>query len=251
MKTKYFLLLPAVLFCVFAIAAPKDNETIPKPDNVATPGYNLDLLPGLNALYFNQVIDFSLPPASASVIDHVEFGRGTSQILPRGFRLTINYANRKTAFEDLKVYVRDAAGKVTLGYSKKITLEQKLGEWGGKTVADHDDLFKLDGTLQSLENYFTKDKLLKAQVLEISAERFNPAGIHLKSFDMLITTAKGLTMLHAEDGNITAEMKAAIQSLQDGDVVGFTNVVSEYVVNNQKVQMGINYTLKYTIGSEG
>ena len=247
MKTKYLLSPVVMLFVVFANASNTDNSSLPSPDQA----YDLQLLPALNVLYFNQAIDFQLPQSSSFAIDHVDFKRGSAIIYKDGFRLNIDYANRLTATEVLKVFVRDSKGNVTLAYEKSITLKQKLNEYLDKTVANDEDLFMLDGVLQVLENTASKVKLQKAEELSINPERFNAGSIRLQSFDLSIRTSIGTSVFHSDSGKITAEMKAAIGKLSDGDFVTFENLFSEYIAEHQKVPMRLNYSIKYKIGNDG
>ncbi len=242
MKTNLSLI---ALFFVSSLASvsPTDNQTSPKADQT----YPLQLLPKLDELYFNQTIDFLLPENSTTVIDHVEFEHGRTEMIENGFRLWVESANVPEAAEELRVYVRNTEGDVQLAYQRKISLMQKVN----KSVADDEDLFKLDDEFQSLSSFISREKLFKAHQLKINAQRFNAPGIELKEFDIEISTGNGVKKLHSPNGGITEEMKAALRNLSDGDFISISNIISEYKADSQRVKMNINYTVKLTIGNVG
>jgi hypothetical protein len=242
---------PKSLLLTFLVVLLNTAAFATKPDNEAVPAYQLQLLPNLDVLYFNQSIDFALPSLTTDVIDHVEFNRGTVQITPTGFTLNIDYSNIPEATDELKVFVRNTAGIVKLTYQKNITLKQKLSERNFESVGNDNNIFKLDDEIVTLKNAATTQKLLHSHKLDINTDRFDQDNISLQSFDMLIQTAEGAKIFHSATNQITDEMKAAIKTLADGDSITFLNIITEYSANNQRVKMNLNYFIKYVIGTVG
>jgi hypothetical protein len=238
--TPLFTLL--LLFFAPAIFAGTDTEPAPKPDQ-AIP---IELLPRLKVLYFNQVIDFTVN-STGTVIDHVEFNRGLTELIPGGFRLMIEYANVEEARGLLEVYTRDANGTIQLAYSQSVLLTQKLKDY----VNYHDDLFMLDSTLIDLNSTLSKYQLLNAGQIRLNSNRFDAENIQMAGFDMEISNAGNTQKFHSPDGTVTEEMKSAIRKLSNGDKVKITNIMGRYKAAGQTVPMNINYTPVVTIGTVG
>ena len=245
MKPKAPLFSLVVLLYSLGYAVSPDNQAIPRPVN------QLPLVPLLKVMYFNQTLDFSLPQSSADVIDHVVFNHGWTTVEGKNFTLHINYANAPVAEDELKVFVRKADGSITLACDQHLLIRQKLSEKNFESVANDNNLFKLDGEIQPLDNYASKEKLARANHLDINTARFDQDSIRLQSFDLQLKTANGTQVLHSTTGDITPEMKAAIQTLKDNDSVTFINIMTTYVSNNQSVKLNLNYGVKYIIGTEG
>jgi len=242
---------PTSLLLIFLVALINTACHATAPDNEAVPAYQLQLLPNLDVLYFNQTIDFALPALTTDVIDHVEFNRGMVQLTPTGFRLNVDYSNIPQATDELKVFVRVATGNIKLQYQKSITLKQKLSVKNFESVGNDNNIFKLDDEIQSLHNAASTQKLLHSHRLDINTDRFDQDSISLQSFDILINTGNGSQLFHSSTNEITDEMKAAIKTLTDGDSITFLNIMTEYSANSQRVKMNLNYLVKYVIGTVG
>lgn len=238
--TPLFTLL--LLFFAPAIFAGTDTGPAPKPDQ-AIP---IELLPKLKVLYFNQVIDFTVN-STGRVIDHVEFNRGLTELIPGGFRLIIEYANVEEARGLLEVYTRDANGTIQLAYSQSVFLTQKLKDY----VNYHDDLFMLDSTLIDLNSTLGKYQLLNAAQIKLNSSRFDADNMQMAGFDMEISNAGNTQKFYSPDGTITEEMKSAIRKLTNGDKVKITNIMGRYKAAGQTVPVNINYTPVVTIGTVG
>ncbi len=208
------------------------------------------IYPDIDRIFFNQEYVVELRGGNGHTISRLEFADGTVITDKTKAIVSVHYANFSSLKSTFRVFVKDASGNEFILVDKEMAITQKY-RYAEDEEFDDTRFFRFDNRIVNTSEILSKEELVQFKTFSMNEQMFEVNTFKISGFDMQITKGDKTVTFHSNSDSLTDEMKSAIQNLNNGDVVEFSNIKSTYTDKGQLVPLNSNYTVRVTVGSAG